>query len=60
MFIMFQLSLSVLGEKMDDLEYFDLEKYIYGLFAELIEEEMNLLRKTNIISFYMIFMEIFN
>jgi len=27
-----------LGEKMDDLEYFDLEKYIYGLFAELIEE----------------------
>ena len=27
-----------LGEKMDDLEYFDLEKYIYGLFAEMIEE----------------------
>ena len=27
-----------LGEKMDDLEYFDLEKYIYGLFAEMIDE----------------------
>ena len=27
-----------LGEKMNDLEYFDLEKYIYGLFAEMIEE----------------------
>ncbi len=27
-----------LGEKIDDLEYFDLEKYIYGLFAEMIEE----------------------
>ena len=23
-----------LGEKMDDLEYFDLEDYIYGLFVE--------------------------
>ena len=28
-----------LGEKMNDLEYFDLENYIYGLFAEMIEEE---------------------
>lgn len=28
-----------LGEKMDDLEYFDIEKYVYGLFADLIEEE---------------------
>ena len=28
-----------LGEKMDDLEYFDIEKYIYGLFAELIDED---------------------
>lgn len=27
-----------LGEKMTDLEYFDLEKYIYGLFAEMIED----------------------
>lgn len=28
-----------LGEKMDDLEYFDIEKYVYGLFADLIDEE---------------------
>lgn len=28
-----------LGEKMDDLEYFDLENYIYGLFMDLIEGE---------------------
>ena len=28
-----------LGEKMDDLEYFDIEKYIYGLFAELSDED---------------------
>ncbi len=28
-----------LGEKLTDIEYFDLEKYIYGLFAEMIEEE---------------------
>ena len=28
-----------LGEGMDDLEYFDIEKYIYGLFAELIDED---------------------
>ena len=27
------------GEKISDIEYFDLEQYIYGLFAELIEEE---------------------
>lgn len=28
-----------LGEKMDDLEYFDIEKYVYGLFAEMIDDE---------------------
>lgn len=28
-----------LGEKMTDLEYFDIEKYIYGLFAEMIDED---------------------
>ncbi|NMD69476.1 signal recognition particle-docking protein FtsY [Bacillus sp. DNRA2] len=28
-----------LGEKMDDLQEFDAEKYVYGLFAEQIEEE---------------------
>lgn len=28
-----------LGEKLDDLEPFDIEKYVYGLFAEMIEEE---------------------
>ena len=28
-----------LGEGMDDLEYFDIEKYVYGLFAELIDED---------------------
>ena len=28
-----------LGEKIDDLEYFDLENYIYGLFMDLIEGE---------------------
>lgn len=28
-----------LGEKMEDLEYFDIEKYVYGLFAEMIDEE---------------------
>ncbi|MCK9536440.1 MAG: signal recognition particle-docking protein FtsY [Bacilli bacterium] len=27
-----------LGEKIDDIEYFDLEDYIYGLFAEIIDE----------------------
>ena len=27
-----------LGEKIDDIEYFDIESYIYGLFAEMIEE----------------------
>jgi len=27
-----------LGEKTDDLEYFDVEKYIYGLFAEMMDE----------------------
>ena len=28
-----------LGEKMDDLQEFDAEKYVYGLFADLIAEE---------------------
>ena len=27
-----------LGEKMDDLQVFDAEKYVYGLFADLIEK----------------------
>jgi fused signal recognition particle receptor len=27
-----------LGEKMDDLEYFDIEKYVYGLFEDIIDE----------------------
>ncbi|RFU68829.1 signal recognition particle-docking protein FtsY [Bacillus sp. V59.32b] len=28
-----------LGEQMDDLQEFDAEKYVYGLFADLVEEE---------------------
>lgn len=28
-----------LGEQMDDLQEFDAEKYVYGLFADLIEKE---------------------
>lgn len=28
-----------LGEKMDDLQEFDAEKYVYGLFSDLIDEE---------------------
>ncbi|WLR43561.1 signal recognition particle-docking protein FtsY [Bacillus carboniphilus] len=28
-----------LGEKMDDLQEFEAEKYVYGLFANLVEEE---------------------
>ena len=28
-----------LGEKMDDLEYFDIEKYVYGLFADILDDE---------------------
>lgn len=28
-----------LGEKVEDLEYFDIEKYVYGLFAETIDDE---------------------
>ena len=28
-----------LGEKMDDLQEFDAEKYVYGLFADVIEVE---------------------
>ena len=27
-----------LGEKMDDLQVFDAEKYVYGLFADLVEK----------------------
>ena len=27
-----------LGEKMDDLQAFDPEQYVYGLFADLLEE----------------------
>lgn len=27
-----------LGEKVNDIEYFDIENYIYGLFAEMIDE----------------------
>ncbi|WP_050614748.1 signal recognition particle-docking protein FtsY [Bacillus testis] len=28
-----------LGEKMDDLQEFDAEKYVYGLFADMVENE---------------------
>jgi fused signal recognition particle receptor len=28
-----------LGEKMDDLQEFDAEKYVYGLFADIIDKE---------------------
>ncbi|MBM4763960.1 signal recognition particle-docking protein FtsY [Bacillus sp. B15-48] len=28
-----------LGEKMDDLQEFDSEKYVYGLFADMVEKE---------------------
>jgi fused signal recognition particle receptor len=28
-----------LGEKMDDLQEFDPEQYVYGLFAEMVEKE---------------------
>ncbi len=28
-----------LGEKMDDLQEFDAEKYVYGLFSDIIEQE---------------------
>lgn len=28
-----------LGEKMDDLQEFDAERYVYGLFADVVEEE---------------------
>ncbi|HEY8395279.1 MAG TPA: signal recognition particle-docking protein FtsY, partial [Bacilli bacterium] len=28
-----------LGERLEDIEHFDLENYIYGLFAEMIDEE---------------------
>lgn len=30
-----------LGEKMDDLQEFDPEQYVYGLFADLVEKEDN-------------------
>ncbi|RBW67524.1 signal recognition particle-docking protein FtsY [Bacillus taeanensis] len=30
-----------LGEKVDDLQEFDAEKFVYGLFSELIEEDTN-------------------
>ena len=30
-----------LGEKMDDLQPFDAERYVYGLFAEGLEQELN-------------------
>ncbi|MDF2904349.1 MAG: signal recognition particle-docking protein FtsY, partial [Bacillus sp. (in: firmicutes)] len=30
-----------LGEKMDDLQEFDAEKYVYGLFADQVENESN-------------------
>lgn len=30
-----------LGEKMDDLQEFDAERYVYGLFADLEDEEKN-------------------
>lgn len=29
-----------LGEKMDDLQPFDAEKYVYGLFADLVDQEV--------------------
>ncbi|MFE4810966.1 signal recognition particle-docking protein FtsY [Peribacillus simplex] len=29
-----------LGEKMDDLQEFDAEKYVYGLFADIIDKEV--------------------
>ena len=28
-----------MGEKIDDIEYFDIEGYIYGLFSDIIKEE---------------------
>ncbi len=28
-----------LGEKLEDIEYFDIENYVYGLFADIIDEE---------------------
>ena len=30
-----------LGEKMDDLQVFDAEKYVYGLFADLVDNRSN-------------------
>ena len=30
-----------LGEKMDDLQVFDAEKYVYGLFADLVDKQKN-------------------
>ena len=34
-----------LGEKMDDLQEFDAEKYVYGLFADVIDKEEELTNK---------------
>jgi fused signal recognition particle receptor len=28
-----------MGEKLTDLEYFDIEDYIYGLFSDFFEQE---------------------
>jgi len=30
-----------LGEKAEDLRVFDIEKYIYGLFKDIIKEDKN-------------------
>lgn len=30
-----------MGEKLDDIEYFDIEGYIYGLFSDIIKDEGN-------------------
>ena len=30
-----------MGEKLDDIEYFDIEGYIYGLFSDIIKDEDN-------------------
>ena len=30
-----------LGEKMDDLQDFNAEQYVYGLFADLVDEQKN-------------------
>lgn len=30
-----------LGEKIDDLQPFDAERYVYGLFADSLDKELN-------------------